>query len=102
MSAQSQPAQPQPAQPQPSPKTGKPERDGTLADIARMHADGQRIAMLTAYDYPTARVVDEAGVPMILVGDSLGMVMLGYEETVRGSMDEMLHPTAGRRGAPGG
>jgi len=93
MSAQSQPAQPQPAQPQASPKTGKPERHVTVADIARMHADGQRIAMLTAYDYPTARVVDEAGVPMILVGDSLGMVMLGYEETVRVSMDEMLHHT---------
>ncbi|MGI8928502.1 MAG: 3-methyl-2-oxobutanoate hydroxymethyltransferase, partial [Candidatus Limnocylindrales bacterium] len=56
-----------------------------------MHADGQRIAMLTAYDYPTARIVDEAGIPMILVGDSVGMVMLGYEETVRVTMDEMLH-----------
>ena len=81
------------SQPQPSPKTGKPERRVTLADIAKMHADGQRIAMLTAYDYPTARVIDEAGVPLILVGDSLGMVMLGYEETVRVSMDEMLHHT---------
>ena len=58
-----------------------------------MHAEGTRIAMLTAYDYPTARVVDEAGVPLILVGDSLGMVMLGYEETVRVTMDEMLHHT---------
>ena len=58
-----------------------------------MHADGERIPMLTAYDYPTARIVDEAGMPLILVGDSLGMVMLGYEETVRVSMDEMLHHT---------
>jgi 3-methyl-2-oxobutanoate hydroxymethyltransferase len=81
------------SQPQPSPKTGKPERRVTVADIAKMRVDGKRIAMLTAYDYPTARIVDEAGIPMILVGDSLGMVMLGYEETVRVSMDEMLHHT---------
>ncbi len=82
------------AQTQPQPTNGgKPVRRVTLSDIARMHADGQRIAMLTAYDYPTARIVDEAGVPLILVGDSLGMVMLGYEETVRVSMDEMLHHT---------
>ena len=72
---------------------GKPVRRVTLSDIAKMHAEGVRIPMLTAYDYPTARVVDEAGVPLILVGDSLGMVMLGYEETVRVSMEEMLHHT---------
>lgn len=77
--------------PQPTPKSGKPERRVGVADVARMHADGQRIAMLTAYDYPTARIIDEAGIPMILVGDSVGMVMLGYEETVRVTMDEMLH-----------
>ena len=59
----------------------------------KMHVDGERIPMLTAYDYPTARIVDEAGIPLILVGDSLGMVMLGYEETVRVTMDEMLHHT---------
>jgi 3-methyl-2-oxobutanoate hydroxymethyltransferase len=81
-------------QPQPAAKPGaKPERRVTLADIAKMHAEGRRIAMLTAYDYPTARVIDEAGVPLILVGDSVGMVMLGYEETVRVSMEEMLHHT---------
>jgi len=80
--------------------TGKPARRLTIADIARLHADGQRIAMLTAYDYPTARIVDEAGIPMILVGDSLGMVMLGYDETVRVTIDEMLHHTkAVSRGA---
>jgi 3-methyl-2-oxobutanoate hydroxymethyltransferase len=77
-------------QPQPA-ATGKPERRVTVSDIAKMRADGRRIAMLTAYDYPTARIVDEAGIPLILVGDSLGMVMLGYEETVRVTMDEMLH-----------
>ena len=65
----------------------------TVSDIAAMYADGQRIPVLTAYDYPTARIVDEAGIPMILVGDSLGQVMLGYETTVRVSMPEMLHHT---------
>lgn len=80
-------------QPQTSPATGKPVRRVSVADIAKMRVDGVRIPMLTAYDYPTARIVDEAGIPMILVGDSLGMVMLGYEETVRVTMDEMLHHT---------
>jgi 3-methyl-2-oxobutanoate hydroxymethyltransferase len=65
----------------------------TVADIARLYADGERIPMLTAYDYPTARILDDAGVPMILVGDSLGQVMLGYETTVRVTMEEMLHHT---------
>lgn len=72
----------------------------SVVDIAKLHADGVRIAMLTAYDFPTAALVDEAGIPMILVGDSLGQVMLGYETTVRVSMDEMLHHTkAAVRGA---
>jgi 3-methyl-2-oxobutanoate hydroxymethyltransferase len=66
----------------------------TVADIARMHADGQRIPMLTAYDYPTAKLVDEAGVPFILVGDSLGRAMLGYENEIPVSMQDMLHHTA--------
>jgi 3-methyl-2-oxobutanoate hydroxymethyltransferase len=65
----------------------------TTATIARMHADGERIAMLTCYDYPTARILDEAGIPMFLVGDSLGQVMLGYDSTVRVTMQEMLHHT---------
>jgi 3-methyl-2-oxobutanoate hydroxymethyltransferase len=65
----------------------------TVADIAKLKAEGRRITMLTAYDYPTARLVDDAGVHLILVGDSLGQVMLGYEETVRVSMEEMLHHT---------
>jgi 3-methyl-2-oxobutanoate hydroxymethyltransferase len=65
----------------------------TVADIARLHADGERIAMLTAYDFPTAQILDEAGIPMLLVGDSLGQVLLGYDSTVRVTIDEMLHHT---------
>lgn len=65
----------------------------TVADISRRYADGQRLPMLTAYDYPTAQILDEAGVPLILVGDSLGQVLLGYESTVRVTMTEMLHHT---------
>jgi 3-methyl-2-oxobutanoate hydroxymethyltransferase len=65
----------------------------TIASIARMRADGERISMLTAYDYPTARILDEAGIPILLVGDSLGQVALGYDSTVRVTMTEMLHHT---------
>jgi 3-methyl-2-oxobutanoate hydroxymethyltransferase len=65
----------------------------TVADIARRYADGERLPMLTAYDYPTAQILDEAGIPLILVGDSLGQVLLGYESTVRVTMTEMLHHT---------
>jgi 3-methyl-2-oxobutanoate hydroxymethyltransferase len=66
----------------------------TTADIGRMYADGERLPMLTAYDHPTARILDEAGIPMLLVGDSLGQVLLGYDSTVRVTMTEMLHHTA--------
>jgi 3-methyl-2-oxobutanoate hydroxymethyltransferase len=66
----------------------------TVSDIARMYADGQRIPMLTAYDYPTARLLDEAGIPLLLVGDSLGTVLLGYDSEIRVSMADMLHHTA--------
>lgn len=80
--------------------TSKPSGRITIADIARMYEEGERFATITAYDYPTARIVDEAGIPLILVGDSLGMVMLGYDTTVRVSIDEMLHHTrAVARGA---
>jgi len=65
----------------------------TVADIAKRYADGERLPMLTAYDYPTAQILDEAGIPLILVGDSLGQVLLGYESTVRVTMTEMLHHT---------
>jgi 3-methyl-2-oxobutanoate hydroxymethyltransferase len=63
----------------------------TVLDIARMRADGERIPMLTAYDYPTAKLLDEAGIPMLLVGDSVGRVMLGYENEIRVTMADMLH-----------
>jgi len=65
----------------------------SILDIAKLYADGVRIATITAYDYPTAALVDEAGIPLILVGDSLAQVMLGYDTTVRVTMDEMLHHT---------
>lgn len=65
----------------------------SVLDIAKLCADGVRIATITAYDYPTAGLVDRAGIPLILVGDSLAQVMLGYDTTVRVSMDEMLHHT---------
>jgi 3-methyl-2-oxobutanoate hydroxymethyltransferase len=73
--------------------TSETVRRLTIGDIAKLHADGQRIAMLTAYDYPTAQILDEAGIPLILVGDSLGQVVLGYETTVRVTMPEMVHHT---------
>jgi 3-methyl-2-oxobutanoate hydroxymethyltransferase len=66
----------------------------TVTDIARMYADGERIAMLTAYDFPTAKLLDEAGIPMLLVGDSLGRAVLGYENELSVSMDDMLHHAA--------
>ena len=65
----------------------------TIGEIREMKQRGEKIPMLTAYDYATAKLVDEAGVPLILVGDSLGMVILGYESTIPVTMDEMIHHT---------
>jgi 3-methyl-2-oxobutanoate hydroxymethyltransferase len=65
----------------------------TVADIGKLYADGQRIAMLTAYDYPSAKLLDEAGIPFILVGDSVGTVLLGYDSEIRVTMEDMLHHT---------
>lgn len=66
----------------------------TISDIARMHADGERIPMLTAYDYPTAQLLDDAGIPLLLVGDSVGTNMLGYDTEMRVTMADMLHHSA--------
>jgi 3-methyl-2-oxobutanoate hydroxymethyltransferase len=65
----------------------------TIANIQDMKKAGEKITMLTAYDYSTARLMDEAGVNMILVGDSLGMVVLGYDSTIPVTMEDMLHHT---------
>jgi 3-methyl-2-oxobutanoate hydroxymethyltransferase len=64
-----------------------------INQIKEMKPNGEKITMLTAYDYATAKIVDEAGVPLILVGDSLGMVVLGYESTIPVTIEEMLHHT---------
>lgn len=62
-----------------------------LAAFQAAKAEGRKLAVLTAYDYPTARLLDEAGVDAILVGDSLGMVVLGYPDTTLVTLDEMAH-----------
>jgi 3-methyl-2-oxobutanoate hydroxymethyltransferase len=66
-------------------------RPVTVATLAEMKRKGLKIAMLTAYDFPTARIAEEAGVDVVLVGDSVGMTKLGYESTLPVTMDEMLH-----------
>lgn len=74
----------------------------TTKDFQKMKEKNEAIAMMTAYDYPSATFTEKAGVDMLLVGDSLGMTVLGYDSTVPVTMDDMvLHTKAVRRGAPG-
>jgi 3-methyl-2-oxobutanoate hydroxymethyltransferase len=63
----------------------------TIPDIQKKKQEGKKITLLTAYDYPSGRLIDEAGVDIILIGDSLAMTVLGYESTVPITMDEMIH-----------
>ena len=73
----------------------------TTAQFLKMKEQGEKIVMITAYDYPGAKFSEAAGVDMILVGDSLGMVVLGYESTMRVTVEDMIHHSkAVRRGAP--
>jgi 3-methyl-2-oxobutanoate hydroxymethyltransferase len=79
-------------------KQQRPEKV-TVPAVRESKERGERLVCLTAYDYPTARIVDEAGTDIILVGDSLGNVVLGYDSTVPVTLEEMLHHTrAVRRG----
>jgi len=78
-----------------------PRKKITLPYLFKKVADGQPITWLTCYDYPTAYLQEQAGIEMILVGDSLGMTMLGYDSTLPVTMDDMVrHAQAVRRGAP--
>ena len=63
----------------------------TIRDIRRMKRKAEKIVMVTAYDHPTARLAEEAGIPILLVGDSLGMVVLGYESTIAVTMEDILY-----------
>ena len=73
--------------------SGPPTIKVTMPALAEMKRQGKPISALTAYDYPTARLADEAGIDLVLVGDSLAMVVLGHENTLAVTVDEMLHHT---------
>ncbi|WP_243373558.1 3-methyl-2-oxobutanoate hydroxymethyltransferase [Geotalea sp. SG265] len=65
----------------------------TILDIQKMKADGEKISMLTCYDYPTARIMDDCGIDMILIGDSVGVVYAGYDNTLPVTMEDMIYHT---------
>ncbi|MDN5316232.1 MAG: 3-methyl-2-oxobutanoate hydroxymethyltransferase, partial [Thermoanaerobacterium sp.] len=65
----------------------------TVSILRKYKSEGKKITALTAYDFPTAKILDECGVDMILVGDSLGMAVLGYESTIPVTMNDMVHHT---------
>jgi len=78
------------------------QKKATTSTLKKMKGSGQPIAMITAYDYPSAKLAGQAGADIILVGDSLGMVVLGYDSTVPVTLDDMVHHSkAVSRGAPG-
>ena len=76
------------------------KKSKTILDLQEMKVNGEKIAVLTAYDYPFARIMDQAGIDVILVGDSAGSVVAGYENTLPVTMDEMIcHTRAVARSA---
>jgi 3-methyl-2-oxobutanoate hydroxymethyltransferase len=78
----------------------KPDRKKVTVPAIRAMKSKTRIGMLTAYDYPSAKIADAAGADILLVGDSLGMVILGYPDTLSVTVEDMLHHTrAAARGA---
>src|SRR5664279_4715119 len=79
--------------------TGVPLTKVTMPALAEMKRQGKPISALTAYDYATSRLVDESGIDMVLVGDSLAMVVLGHDNTLAVTVDEMLHHTRAVRRA---
>ncbi|MFZ2241434.1 MAG: 3-methyl-2-oxobutanoate hydroxymethyltransferase, partial [Gordonia amarae] len=79
----------------------KPRRAMRVHHLAQMKADGEKWSMLTAYDYSTARIFDDAGIPVLLVGDSAANVVYGYDTTIPVTLDEMIPLIRGVvRGAP--
>jgi len=76
---------------------GNPTKNLEFVNLTEKYREmkrrGERVTALTAYDYPTARLLDESGLDVILVGDSVGMVVLGYEDTTQVTLDEMVHHT---------
>jgi len=81
------------------PSPGDPDTKVTVSALAEMKRQGKPISALTAYDYSSSRLADEAGVDLLLVGDSLAMVVLGHENTMAVTLDEMLHHTRAVRRA---